>query len=149
MEKKIIEELSNQFRIISTQAVIRSQLIANKLKINSTDLETIEVLFRYGRITAGNLANELRLTTGAITGIVDRLEKKGFAQRELDTKDRRKVFIAINMENVTKKVVPLYTSLSIKSEELMMQYPEKDIKLIIDFLSKMVQLSNEDLKSLS
>lgn len=113
VKNKLFEEISEQFRIMSTQAVMRSQLIAQKLNLNSTDLESIEVLIRVGRTTAGILAKYTGLTTGAITGVIDRLVKAGYAVREYDPKDRRKVFVTINEKNITENIDPFYTSLSI------------------------------------
>ena len=52
-----------------------------------------------GRMTAGRLAELTGLTTGAITGVIDRMEKAGFVRRERDDSDRRKVFIAPVPEN--------------------------------------------------
>ena len=65
------------------------------LGINTTDGRAIDVIDRAGRITAGDLALELRLSTGAVTAIVDRLEKAGFARRVADPDDRRRVLVEV------------------------------------------------------
>ncbi|HET6944684.1 MAG TPA: MarR family transcriptional regulator, partial [Gaiellaceae bacterium] len=51
------------------------------LGINSTDARAVDVIDQHGRITAGELARELRLSTGAVTTLVDRLERAGLARR--------------------------------------------------------------------
>jgi DNA-binding MarR family transcriptional regulator len=56
-------------------------------------MDCIDFVNVEGRMTAGRLAELTGLTTGAITGVVDRLEKAGFVRRERDESDRRKVFI--------------------------------------------------------
>src|SRR5512133_1418905 len=63
------------------------------LGLNLTD--AIDVIDQHGRITAGDLAKALRLTTGAVTTVVDRLERAGFARRVADPDDRRRVLIEI------------------------------------------------------
>ena len=64
------------------------------LGINTTDGRALDVIDQAGgRITAGDLARELRLSTGAVTTIVDRLEKAGYARRVADPDDRRRVLI--------------------------------------------------------
>ncbi|HEY2073185.1 MAG TPA: MarR family transcriptional regulator, partial [Gaiellaceae bacterium] len=65
------------------------------LGINTTDGRAIDVIDRAGRIAAGDLARELRLSTGAVTAIVDRLEKAGFARRVPDPDDRRRVLVEV------------------------------------------------------
>jgi DNA-binding MarR family transcriptional regulator len=63
--------------------------------INPTDGRAIDVIDQHGRITAGELARELRLSTGAVTTLVDRLERAGFARRVRDDDDRRRVLIEV------------------------------------------------------
>jgi DNA-binding MarR family transcriptional regulator len=72
------------------------ELAAEYLGINTTDGRAIDVIDQAGgRITAGELARELRLSTGAVTTIVDRLEKAGYARRVADPDDRRRVLIEV------------------------------------------------------
>jgi DNA-binding MarR family transcriptional regulator len=63
--------------------------------INTTDSRAVDLIDQAGRITAGDLARELRLSTGAVTAIVDRLERAGYARRVADPDDRRRVLIEI------------------------------------------------------
>ncbi len=62
---------------------------------NRADARCADIIQRYGRLTAGDLAKHAGLTTGAITTMVDRLEKSGVARRIRDKADRRKVFIEL------------------------------------------------------
>uniref|UniRef100_UPI0013D5678B MarR family transcriptional regulator n=1 Tax=Klebsiella pneumoniae TaxID=573 RepID=UPI0013D5678B len=73
--------------------VIFSQTVASRVGISSSDLECMDFLNLESRVTAGRLAEVTGLTTGAITGVIDRLEKAGLVRRERDDSDRRKVFI--------------------------------------------------------
>jgi DNA-binding MarR family transcriptional regulator len=66
---------------------------AGYLGINRTDARAIDVIDQHGRIAAGDLARELRLSPGAVTTIVDRLERAGYARRVPDPDDRRRVLI--------------------------------------------------------
>ena len=63
--------------------------------INRTDQRAIDAIDQHGRITAGELARELRLSPGAVTTIVDRLERAGYARRVPDPEDRRRVLIEV------------------------------------------------------
>src|SRR6478609_1036968 len=98
----LLHELEGAMRRSSAQGVLFGQAVANVAGISGSDLECLDFLNLEGRVTAGRLAEVTGLTTGAITGVVDRLEKTGFVRRERDETDRRKVFIATVPENVAK-----------------------------------------------
>src|SRR5690349_3664866 len=66
---------------------------ADYLGVNRTDGRAIDVIDQHGRITAGDLAREMRLSTGAVTTVVDRLERAGLARRVRDDEDHRRVLI--------------------------------------------------------
>src|SRR3979411_191068 len=98
----LMQELENALRRSSAQGVIFGQTVANVAGISGSDLECLDFLNLEGRVTAGRLAEVTGLTTGAITGVVDRLEKAGLVRRERDESDRRKVFIAPVPENIAR-----------------------------------------------
>src|SRR4051794_2621998 len=91
----LMQELEEAMRRSSAQGVLFGQTVANVAGISGSDLECLDFLNLEGRVTAGRLAEVTGLTTGAITGVVDRLEKAGLVRRERDETDRRKVFIAV------------------------------------------------------
>jgi DNA-binding MarR family transcriptional regulator len=93
-EKRILE-IIDLLRGNQVLTDLLDQTAADYLGINRTDASALDVIDRYGRITAGDLARELRLTTGAVTTVVDRLEHAGFARRVADPDDRRRVLIEI------------------------------------------------------
>src|SRR6202795_4739998 len=98
----LMEELEHAVRRSSAQGVIFGQTVAGCVGISSSDLECLDFLNLEGRVTAGRLAEGTGLTTGAITGVGDRLEKAGLVRRERDESDRRKVFIATVPENIAQ-----------------------------------------------
>lgn len=69
---------------------------ARLLGVNRTDARCLDIIQRFGRVTAGQLAERSGLTTGAVTTLVDRLEMRGYVRRERDEKDRRRVFIELS-----------------------------------------------------
>src|SRR5260370_26056582 len=98
----LMQELEHAVRRSSALGVIFGQTVASRAGISSSDLECLDFLNLEGRVTAGRLAEVTGLTTGAITGVVDRLEKAGLVRRERDESDRRKVFIAPVPENIAR-----------------------------------------------
>jgi DNA-binding MarR family transcriptional regulator len=84
------------------------------------------------------------LTTGAITHILDRLEKRAFIERLRDTADRRKVFIRVRPESL-KPLTPKYEAIGKAYIELAKQYPNKKLQLICDYLEKTCEISESEL----
>lgn len=73
-----------------------NESVAKKLKLSRTDMRCLELIGRHGPLTAGRLAEESGLTTGAVTFILDRLEEASMVTRRRDTEDRRRVWVEIN-----------------------------------------------------
>src|SRR6201993_2778555 len=96
----LLKELEEAMRRTSAQGVMFGQAVADIAGVSGSDLDCMDFLNLEGRMTAGRLAELTGLTTGAITGVVDRLEKAGLVRRERDAEDRRKVFIAPVPERV-------------------------------------------------
>src|SRR3954447_16148383 len=98
----LMEQLEHAVRKSSALGVIFGQAVAERAGISSSDLECLDFLNLEGRVTAGRLAELTGLTTGAITGVVDRLERAGYVRRERDESDRRKVFITTVPANIAR-----------------------------------------------
>jgi DNA-binding MarR family transcriptional regulator len=90
-----IDELVDAFRTSGNLDRAFDNLAAQRLGVSLTDLDCLNVIERAGSVTAGRLAADAGLTTGAITGVIDRLERAGFARREPDPTDRRRVTVAV------------------------------------------------------
>jgi DNA-binding MarR family transcriptional regulator len=86
-----VNELVSEFRISGNQDSAFDNLAAERLGLNRTDLHCINIIENSGGLTAGELAAEAGLTTGAVTGVIDRLERAGYARRVPDPSDRRRV----------------------------------------------------------
>jgi DNA-binding MarR family transcriptional regulator len=105
---------------------------ANYLGINRTDARALDVIEQYGPLPAGELARELRLSTGAVTVLVDRLERAGYARRLRDPVDRRRVLVEATPElrNLAAKVYGTPD----EAVDAFEGYTDADLKLLIRFL---------------
>jgi DNA-binding MarR family transcriptional regulator len=131
----LLQELENAMRRSSAQGVIFGQTVANVTGISGSDLECLDFLNLEGRVTAGRLAELTGLTTGAITGVVDRLEKAGLVRRERDESDRRKVFIAIVPENVAK-IGKFYEHMQRAMQKAFETYTDAELRLLLRFANQ-------------
>ena len=86
-------------------------------------------------MTAGRLAEVTGLTTGAITGVVDRLEQAGLVRRERDESDRRKVFIATVPENIAK-IGRFYEHMQRAMLKLWETYSDAELRLLLRFATQ-------------
>ena len=94
-KKELITELISEFRTAGNQDSAFDNLAAERLGLNRTDLHCINIIENSGGLTAGELAAQAGLTTGAVTGVVDRLERAGYARRATDPGDRRRVKVEV------------------------------------------------------
>jgi DNA-binding MarR family transcriptional regulator len=94
----LIEELITTFRVSGNQDAAFDNLAADRLGISRTDLHCLNAIENGGGLTAGQLASEAGLTTGAVTGVIDRLERAGYARRIPDPTDRRRVRLEVTPE---------------------------------------------------
>ena len=131
----LLTALERAMRKSSAQGVLFSQAVAARLGITSSDLECLDIICLNARVTAGELAAATGLTTGAVTGVIDRLEQAGFARRERDPTDRRKVFVCA-LPAVERRIAPLYRSLQQTVAAELAGYADKELSLLLDFFTR-------------
>ena len=134
--------LGRTIRLVSAQSVMFSQAVADHLAMSSTDIEALDYLLLHGPMTAGRLAELTGLTTGAITGMVDRLERAGFVQRARDPHDRRRVIVE-PVEAHLARIAPIYEPMSRAFDEVCAGYDDASLALVLDFLNRAVEAGHE------
>jgi DNA-binding MarR family transcriptional regulator len=148
IRKELIPSLILEIRKFSTLNVLFNERIATKLHLNATDLRCRELLCHTGPITAGKLSELTHLTTGAITGVIDRLEKAELVERLQDPNDRRKVIIQPLYERddeITNLFKPLTDSLS----NIFNQYNDEELTLLFKFWNDINELIPNETKKLN
>jgi len=94
-KSELVDELIREFRASGNLDDAFDNLAAQRLGVNETDLHCLNIIENSGGLSAGELAVEAGLTTGAVTGVIDRLERVGFARRFPDPDDRRRVKVEV------------------------------------------------------
>ena len=95
LKQELVDELIREFRVSGNQDDAFDSLAAELLGVGETDLRCLNIIENGGGLTAGELAVQAGLTAGAITGVIDRLEKAGYAQRISDPSDRRRIKVEV------------------------------------------------------
>ena len=129
-------------RKIATQSVFLHQAIAQSIGLNATDTRCVDLIVTQpdGIATAGRLSDLTGLTTGAITHILDRLEKRGIVERVRDTDDRRRVFVRVRGESL-KPLLPKYEALGKAFGALAEQYNDQELSLICSYMEKTSEIT--------
>lgn len=133
--EELMTALNRAMRAVSGQGVLYSQALAERVGIGSTDIECLDIIVMQGPVTAGDLARASGLTSGAITGVIDRLSRAGFAKREQDRGDRRKVLVRA-LPAVERRIQPLSRSMEQGMFALLSEYRDQDLALLLDFLER-------------
>jgi DNA-binding MarR family transcriptional regulator len=109
------------------------EAIASLYGLNRTDLRCLGILYRRGRVTAGELAEESGLTPGAITTALDRMEKSGYANRVADPEDRRRVLV---LSTVAAREVGarIYGEVEVASQRVLDGCSPEELTAIRDYL---------------
>ena len=116
--------------------------------LNRTDMRALDIINMQQGLTAGQLAARLKLTTGAITGVLDRLERAGHARRTHDQEDRRRVVVQPTAEARRFGSV-VFRQLGNELDQLLSQHSEKERDLIDDFLRSVADIVSQRADELS
>ena len=118
-------------------AQLGQQEMAERLGLNVTDLVCFAYVIKSGEhlLTAGDLAAHVHVTTGAVTGILNRLERAGFITRVPDPTDRRRVRVAPVPAAVTR-VVALYGPYYDRLDAQFAEYSPAEIAVLNDWFTR-------------
>ena len=138
-----VRKVSQQYAYTSLRL---HETIARKTGFTGTDHKYLSFLLQRGSLTAGELAVLAGLTTGAVTGLIDRFEKKGLVKRTEDEKDRRKVIVIPDTGKIMALMKPLYEPFQKGSEKLLASFSEQELEVIMTYLLKAIKLAEETTK---
>jgi DNA-binding MarR family transcriptional regulator len=131
--RRLYDELGSEVRANQRATDVVDELVSELLGVNRTDARCLDILDQHGSMSAGDLAEASRLSTGAITAVIDRLERSGLARRVPDPADRRRVLVEPTekayeraMELMVKPMIELWRPLGDR-------YSDDELRLFIDF----------------
>ena len=133
--RESLAALLQEIRRFIAGAVLTNQHLADRLGINSTDYQVLNLLDLRGPAKPGELARLTGLTTGGVTVALDRLEKQGFLKRERNPQDRRSVIVRA-VPGRMRKIVALYKPIIAAMQQLVSAYDSDDLATITGFFSR-------------
>ncbi len=141
----LLDALIQALRNYDAETTMLHQAVADRVGLNVTCLECIDLIALFGPMPAGQLAKLTGLTTGAITGVIDRLEKAGYAKRVRDAKDRRRSIIELVWSTTTEKdLAEMFLPISRRLKALASSYSDEELSLLIEFISNAASASQEE-----
>ncbi len=140
-------EFSENVRKETRTAALFIHAIAQHMNVQFTDIRCLDYLMTVHSATAGEIANVTQLTTGAVTAMIDRLEKANFVQRQADESDRRKIIITLEKTNFQKSNTA-NTFFTHKVTKLLSTYTSKEQEIISQWNDDMTELLQEEIEKL-
>ena len=128
-----MRRLGEEIRAGQRATDVVDDLAAELMGVNRTDARCLDILEQHGRISAGELAVASGLTTGAVTAVVDRLERAGYVQRVADPNDRRRVLVELTEHAHQLMWQLMGRPLRDATVPVMNRYSDAQLKLLIEF----------------
>jgi DNA-binding MarR family transcriptional regulator len=140
-----IQAINEKFREMSTETIMFHQAVADILGLHVTDHKCLDFIYRFGAMPAGRLAELTGLTTGAITGIIDRLEEAGYVRRTNDPKDRRRTIVEpTRNKKLERKIEVLFIPLRDRMHKLLSSYSDSELTFLLDATTEMLEQTREE-----
>ena len=149
MSSNAIDRIRKVTQAYAYTSIQMHEAIGRKAGLSGTDHKYLGFLLQRGAMTAGALSHLTGLTTGAVTGLIDRFEKKKLVERQFSKEDRRKVMIVPNTENIMALIAPLYKEFRHKSEMLTASFSEEENRIIETYFLKAIEIMKETTSKLS
>jgi DNA-binding MarR family transcriptional regulator len=139
---ELMEEIGRVFRGYQRSVDGLDDIASRIMGVNRTDARVLDLLDQHGRLSAGEIAAGAKLTSGAVTGVLDRLEKAGFVRRVADEQDRRRVLVEPT-EELLRAAQQIYYGIQAKGIAAMEPYSDDDLALVARFVADVTAITEQ------
>jgi DNA-binding MarR family transcriptional regulator len=140
---ELLDRLMTAGRAQSAATVMFHTAVATLQGLSATEEKALDLLDRFGPLTAGELAERSGLAPPSVTGLINRLERKGFARRVPNPGDRRSVLVEVDRERVFASMAPLFEDWVGSLHELFAGYTDEQLEVILHFLNEAARRQQE------
>lgn len=145
----IIQAISDKFGEMSTEMIMFHQAVADVLGLHVTDHKCLDLIHRFGAMPAGRLAELTGLTTGAVTGIIDRLEEAGYVRRTNDPKDRRRTIVEpTRNRKFERKIEAIFMHLHERMHNFLSSHSDSELAFLLDATTEFLEQTREESRKL-
>ncbi len=148
VNNKVIQlrKLSQQYAYSSLQM---HETIGRGLGLSGTDHKYLGFLVQKGPMTAGELSTLTGLTTGAVTGLIDRFEKRKLVKRQPDKTDRRKILVVPDTNRIIALLKPFYSDFQNDTDKLFSSFSIAELEVLESYFNKALKVMNGKIESLN
>jgi DNA-binding MarR family transcriptional regulator len=139
---EVLTQLETAGRALGAAAVMFHTAVAEKLGMSATEEKALDLLDRHGPLTAKQLSQLSGLAPASVTGLVDRLERKGFANRQPDPDDGRRILITANPARLAN-LGHLFVDWASALDELYAGYSDEQLATILHFMTQGAALQRQ------
>jgi DNA-binding MarR family transcriptional regulator len=135
--RRLATEIKDSLRELSNQLSLLNHQVGARLDLKDVDLDCLEIITRYGPMSPSAVARRAGLHPATMTGVLDRLQRRGWIVRERDPDavDRRAVTVRA-LRDRNAEVFQLYSGMNSTMDELLAGYSEAELQLLADFLQR-------------
>ena len=131
------EEVALGVRRAIAWTVLYNDQVASRVGMSASESQSMHLLQLFGPMTPGRLAEVTGLSTGTITGVLDRLERLGFVRRERSTQDRRKVLVSLDEKALEEQMAPYYAEHGANLDAALRRYDRDQLLVLADFVDRL------------
>ena len=146
--RRLTNGIKESLRDLGNQLSLLNHVVSARLELRDVDLDCLEILNRSGPLSPGALARQAGLHPATMTGVLDRLERGGWAARERDPADRRAVNVRA-LPDRAGELFRLYSGMNGAMDDLCAGYDEQQLTVIADFLSRTAAAGGEATEKLA
>jgi DNA-binding MarR family transcriptional regulator len=144
-KQQLVDELLHLARAHEAANDAFDEVAREKLGINRTDLRCLNIIDNSGPMTAGRLAELSGLTTAAVTSVLDRLERAGYARRVRDQPDRRQVMVEVT-PLLAERATPIWGPLGEEARSTLSRMSAEELRALIDFYRLGIELNERHIE---
>ncbi len=147
--KESIIKLRKLSQLYAYTSIQLHESIGRKMGLIGTDHKYLGFLMQKGKMTAGELAVLTGLSTGAVTGLIDRFENKKLVKRQSDKTDRRKIIIVPNVDKIIKLITPYYKDFQENTDELLSSFHTTELNVIEKYFQGAIEIMEQKIEKVS
>lgn len=143
-----MEQLQILGQTASTETALFHHVAASRNNLHVTDMKALSVLLTERSMTAGEIAERLHLTTGAVTSLIARLMRQNLVKRSRGVPDGRKVIIEVRHEALAKRM-DMYESMGASFERMLGAYSTEELTLLVGYFESSIELTKQEIAKLT
>jgi DNA-binding MarR family transcriptional regulator len=133
--EEITAELQERMIRFIANVILFNHAVSAKLGLGASDSQFMTLLQSHGPLTPRQLSEHTGLTSGTVTGVIDRLESLGLITRQPDPNDRRKVLVTPSFEAIQEQLAPLYEEQGRRIQTVLAARTDAELQIISTFLA--------------